>query len=147
MICGSILLSAFVLVVEYSSIYTAQLAVPSYKVLVKSIEDVAANPAINLYLSKGSPLESYILVCIYLINYGNNGYSHYNKRLSKKYPQESTKGALKIVGDQIRNNPKHSLSHENFPKDVSVLVKNENVFIIVSLKLKQLFRKILHMIL
>ena len=62
MICGSILLIAVVANVVYTAIYTSQLAVDRYQVLVKSIEDVAANPAIKVYVTKGSATASYVLV-------------------------------------------------------------------------------------
>ena len=62
MICGCISLVAVVLSITYPAIYTAQLTVPHYQVLVKSIEDVAANPDIKVYGSRGSATTNYLLV-------------------------------------------------------------------------------------
>ena len=62
MIVGCILLSAVVINVIYPAIYTSLLAVPRYKVLVKSIEDVAANQEIKVYITKGTPSANYVMV-------------------------------------------------------------------------------------
>ena len=63
MIIGCILLVAVVNTVVYPAIYTSLLAAPRYTALVKSIEDLAANPKIKVYLAKGSPVASYVMVC------------------------------------------------------------------------------------
>ena len=65
MICGSILLIAVVTNVAYSAIYTSQIAVTRYQVLVKLIGDVATNPDIKVYITRGSPTINYILVRFY----------------------------------------------------------------------------------
>ena len=62
MACGSIILGSMFLFIEYSAIYTSQVAVPHYKVLANSIEDVAANPDIKVYVLKDSPTANYIEV-------------------------------------------------------------------------------------
>ena len=62
LICGCIALVAVVLSVTYPAIYTSQLTAPHYQVLVKSIEDVAANPEIKVYVTKGSKTANYLLV-------------------------------------------------------------------------------------
>ena len=62
MIIGCTLLIAVVFSIIYPAIYTSLLAVPRYTALVKSIEDLAANPAIKVYATDGSPLTSYITV-------------------------------------------------------------------------------------
>ena len=61
-ICGCILLTAVVLPIIYIDVYTSQLTVPHYQPLVKSIEDVAANPNIKSYLMKGFATAAYIMV-------------------------------------------------------------------------------------
>ena len=53
---------AVVLIVVYPAIYTAQLAVPIYHPLVKSIEDVAANPAIKVFVAGGTFVANYVMV-------------------------------------------------------------------------------------
>ena len=62
MICGSVLLISVVFGIVYSAIYTAQLAIPHRDVLVKTIEDVAADPNIKATVTIGSPTANYILV-------------------------------------------------------------------------------------
>ena len=66
MIVGCILLSAVVNNVVYPAIYTSLLAVPRYKVLVKSIEDVAANQDMKVYVTRGSFTANYVTVSLYL---------------------------------------------------------------------------------
>ena len=61
-ICGCTLLIAVVVSVIYPAIYTSLLAAPKYAALVKSIEDVAANSNIKMYMISGSPTTSYVLV-------------------------------------------------------------------------------------
>ena len=63
MIIGCILLIAGVVNTFYPAIYMSQLTVPRYKVLVESIEDVAANPDIKAFVTSGSPTANYVLVC------------------------------------------------------------------------------------
>ena len=70
-VCGSALLASVVLSNDYSAIYTSILAVPRYQVTIKSIEDVAADPNIKVYLFKDTPTENYIQVIVYM------SYIHY----------------------------------------------------------------------
>ena len=62
-ICGCILLITVVITNEYPAIYTAQLAVPRYTPLVKSVGDVAAEPDIKVFMTKNSETSAYVLVC------------------------------------------------------------------------------------
>ena len=64
MICGCILLIAVVLPIVYTAIYTSQLEVHHHQALVKSAEDVAANPNIKVFTTKGFNPATYVLVCI-----------------------------------------------------------------------------------
>jgi len=70
-ICGSTLLASIVLGNIYSGIYTSILAVPRFQVTITSIEDVAANPKIKLYVFKDTPTDNYIKVdiTIYFITF------------------------------------------------------------------------------
>ena len=61
-LCGCILLVSGVLMFVYSAIYTSQLTIPQYEEQIKSIEDVAANPEIKVYTTRGSTLTNYLLV-------------------------------------------------------------------------------------
>ena len=65
LIRGCILLIAVVLPIVYTENYMSQLAVHHYQPLVKSIEDVAANPDIKVYTTKGFPVAAYIMVLNY----------------------------------------------------------------------------------
>ena len=62
-VCGCILLIAVVLPIVYTDVYVAQLAVPHFQPLVRSIEDVAANSNIKAYVTKGFAPENYLMVC------------------------------------------------------------------------------------
>ena len=55
---------AMILAVFYLAIYTAQVATNISKPIVKSIEDVAANPNIKVYLASGTPTYGIIMVYI-----------------------------------------------------------------------------------
>ena len=65
LIGGSVLFMAVVVTVLYSAIYTAQLAVPIFNPLVKSIDDVAANPAIKVFVASGSSVNAIVMVRLY----------------------------------------------------------------------------------
>lgn len=74
-VCGSVLLASVVLGNYYSAIYTSILAVPRFQITIKSIEDVAADPNIKVYLFKDTPTENYVQVVIYLSQiHSNNQY-------------------------------------------------------------------------
>ena len=62
LLVGCIVLISGVVGIIYSGIYTSQLTAPRYEVLVKSIEDVAANPNIKSSVIAGTPTANYILV-------------------------------------------------------------------------------------
>lgn len=59
---GCILLIAGVVGTIYPAIYTSQLTAPRYQALVKSIEDLAANPNIKVFVVQGTSTANYILV-------------------------------------------------------------------------------------
>ena len=55
---------AAIVIIEYPAIYTALLAVSRYQVLAKSVEDVAANPNIQVFTYQGFAAAPYVLVHI-----------------------------------------------------------------------------------
>ena len=62
MICGCNLLIIVVLTTVYSAIYTSQVTVPHFQELVTSVEDLAANPDISVYILRGSTTATYVMV-------------------------------------------------------------------------------------
>ena len=67
LICGVLLISSVVISTMYSATFTSQVAVPNFKVLANSLEDVAADSRIEAFVLKGSPTDEYFQVCIYII--------------------------------------------------------------------------------
>ena len=53
---------AVILTVVYSAIYTAQVTVAISKPIVKSIDDVAANPNIKVHVARGSSVNNLLMV-------------------------------------------------------------------------------------
>lgn len=60
----ALLLPGFILSNAYISVYTGLLAVPKYDVQIRSVEDVASNPAIMPYINKGSGTHQYLEVVL-----------------------------------------------------------------------------------
>ena len=115
MICGCIFLAAGVLVVVYSAIYTAQLTVPRFKMLVQRIEDVSLNPAIAVYVTKGSPLENYLLVCIIMNQLGIDRRFHLSLEWQVNVNRNQNKGLLKSLATRFEATL-NNLCHERiFP--------------------------------
>jgi len=76
-VCGSVLLASVVQGNYYLAIYTSILAVPRFQVTIKSIEDVAVDPNIKVYLFKDTPTENYIQVTYILEKVHSSQYSPY----------------------------------------------------------------------
>lgn len=98
---GAWLLSAFVMVYAYSSIYVASLTVPKLQPIINSLQDLASSPSWG-FLSEEHSLTSRIYMVVYdLTNLLLNSINE--NRLS--FRKGATNGTYKLIGDKVRKDP------------------------------------------